>query len=191
MLVSQPTRLRLVRGDRALIEPPADSLPLPLDLDQVFRRYAPYVVRIASRMLGAGDEVNDLVQDVFLAAHEGLASVRDPSLVRHWLATITVRKARRRLSRRRWARFVGLGAPAEPPVAPDASPEQRAYFVAVWRVLDSLTPDARIAWVMHRVEEESLERIAEVCGCSRATAHRRITEAQHALERGLRDVPTP
>ena len=163
----------------------------PADLGQLFRRFAPYVARIAGRILGRWEEVDDVVQDVFLDAHRGLRSLRHPEAVRHWLATVTVRKARRRLGRRRILALVGLGSPIDASEVPDesASADGRAHAAAVYRILDGLRPDARIAWIMHRVEDEPLERVAEVCGCSRATAHRRIVEAQAALEKGLGDAP--
>jgi RNA polymerase sigma-70 factor (ECF subfamily) len=162
----------------------------PTDLDQVFRRFAPYVARIAGRILGPQQDVEDLVQDVFLDAHRGMRSLRDPDAVRHWLATVTVRKSRRLLGRRRVMRWIGLDAPLDPATIPDTSvsAEGRAYVAAVHRILDDVSVDARIAWIMHRVEGEALERVADACGCSRATAHRRICEAQAALEKGLSDV---
>jgi RNA polymerase sigma factor (sigma-70 family) len=134
--------------------------------------------------------VDDVVQDVFLDAHRGLRSLRHPEAVRHWLATVTVRKARRRLGRRRVLRLMGLDTPVDMSDLPDesASAEGRAHAAAVYRILDGLHRDARIAWIMHRVEDEPLERVAEVCGFSRATAHRRIVEAQAALEKGLGDA---
>jgi RNA polymerase sigma-70 factor (ECF subfamily) len=159
----------------------------PSDLGQVFRRFAPYVARIAGRVLGRWDEVDDVVQDVFLDASRGLRSLRDPFAIKQWLATVTVRKVRRRLRRRGLMRFLGLDDAAAVP-DPGASPETRAHAVAVYRVLDELSADRRTAWVMHRVEDQSLEQVAEVCGCSRATAHRWIREAQQVLEKGLRDA---
>lgn len=168
-------------GEHALID--------PTDLDQVFRRFAPYVARVASRILGRSDELDDLVQDVFLDAHKGLLALRDASAIRHWLATVTVRKARRRLTRRRWVHWVGLEAAIDPTVSdPTTSSRDHALILAVYRVLDGISPDERIAWVMHRVEGEALEKIADVCGCSRATAHRLVVRAQAAIVKGLSNV---
>jgi RNA polymerase sigma-70 factor, ECF subfamily len=168
-------------------EPPSDPAVDPADLGQVFRRFAPYVAGIAGRILGRWGEVDDIVQDVFLDAHRGLGTLRDPGAVRRWLATVTVRKARRRLGQRRLFDLIGLDAPVDPLEIPDptANAEERAHSAAVYRILDRLRPDVRIAWILHRVEAEPLERVAEVCRCSRATAHRRVVEAQAALERGL------
>jgi RNA polymerase sigma-70 factor (ECF subfamily) len=163
----------------------------PADLDQVFRRFAPYVARIASRILGRSDELDDLVQDVFLDAHRGLVALRDNNAIRHWLATVTVRKARRRLTRRRWVHWIGLDPAIDPTFSdPTTSSRDHALVLAVYRILDDVSPDERIAWVMHRVEGEALENIAQVCGCSRATAHRLVTRAQAALLKGLNHVGT-
>src|SRR5690349_24240578 len=83
----------------------------PLDSDEVlFQRYAPYVARIGLRMLGRESDVDDLIQEVFLAAFRQRHQVRDPHAIKGWLATIAVRSARKQLRRRRLRSFVGLDA---------------------------------------------------------------------------------
>lgn len=186
-------QLRVVPGPSPASAPTSSSGELraidPSDLDQVFRRFAPYVARIAARILGHTDELDDLVQDVFLDAHRGLLGLRDNQAIRHWLATITVRKARRRLTRRRWVHWIGLEPSLDPIFSdPTTSSRDHALVLAVYRILDEVSPDERIAWVMHRVEGEALETIADVCGCSRATAHRLVTRAQSAIVKGLAGV---
>lgn len=180
---SEKASLRLVREADPNPEPPID----PRDLDGIFRRFAPYVARIGARILGREDELDDLVQDVFLDGVRGLGGLREPGAVRGWLATVTVRHARRRLRARRMWALLGADRPidADALLAPGASPEKRAQLLAVYRTLDSLPADARIAWVLHAVEGYALEEVAEIGGFSRATAHRRIREARHAIEEAL------
>ena len=48
------------------------------------------------------------MQDVFLLAAKGLDTVRDPRATRAWLATVTVRTARKKLRRRRWKMILSL-----------------------------------------------------------------------------------
>src|SRR5882724_4133635 len=85
--------------------------PLPADeLEAVFRGHARYVAAIALRLLGCDDEVDDVVQEVFVAAMRGLHTLREPAAIRGWLATVAVRVARRKLRRRRFRVFVGLDA---------------------------------------------------------------------------------
>jgi RNA polymerase sigma-70 factor (ECF subfamily) len=158
----------------------------PSDLDAVFRRFAPYVARIGARILGRSSDLDDLVQDVFLDAVRGLSGLREPAKVRGWLATVTVRRARRRLQTARLWSLFGAALPEGEVADPGLSPEDRAQLVAVYRALDSIAPDACIAWLLHAVEGHALEEVAAIGGFSRATAHRRITEARRALEEVLR-----
>jgi len=174
-------------GARVRLEVVADTdeaVP-SLETGDLFRRYAPYVAKIGYRLLGRDDDIDDLVQDVFLAAHRGLRSLRQPEAVKGWLATVAVRVARRRLRRRRMLTVVGLGGPNDyqhEVVDPAASPEQRALVSQVYRILDRLPVDHRIAWTLRHVQGETLERVAELAGCSLATAKRRIRAAALAIE---------
>lgn len=160
-----------------------------LDLEQFFRRYAPYVARIGHRLLGRDDEVDDLIQDVFLAAHRGIRQIRDPDAVKGWLATVAVRQCRRRLRARRLRALLHLDAADDYYEVADrgASPEHRAMIAGVYRVLDRLPVDQRLAWTLRYVEGERLERVAELCGCSLATAKRRIKAAQDAITAAVND----
>src|SRR5436190_19946349 len=105
-----------------------------LDLDTLFRKYSSYVAAIAHRLLGRDEDVDDTVQEVFLAAVRGLSSVRDPNAVKGWLARIAVRSARRRLRKRRLRTFFGLEdvSASEAMTDRSASPEQRALLTRVY-----------------------------------------------------------
>jgi RNA polymerase sigma-70 factor (ECF subfamily) len=164
-----------------------DDVALSLTFDEVFRRFGPYVAQIGARILGRASEVDDFVQDVFIDVHRGLPGLRDNQAVRGWLRVIAVRRARRRLKRWRLMRFLSLEGEATSEALVDtlASADVRARVGSIYRVLDRVSVDARVAWVMHHVEGESLDDIATTCGGARATAHRRVTEAQHALEKAV------
>ncbi len=161
----------------------------PLDFDTVFRRYAPYVAAIAHRLLGRDAEVDDTVQEVFMVAVRGLSHVRDPLAVKSWLARIAVRSARRRLQMRRLKTFLGMDDPATYEAVADeqASPEQRALIQRVYRVLDALPADQRIAWTLRHIEGEQLDAVAALSSCSLATAKRRIAAAAKTLEEAFSD----
>jgi len=161
-----------------------------LDADSVFRQYASYVAAVAQRLLGRDSEVDDTVQEVFLIAVRGLATVRDPGAIKGWLARIAVRVARRRLRARRLRCFLGLEATLaqDLPIDAFASPEQRALLASLYRALDELPANQRIAWTLRYVEQERLEDVAALCGCSLATAKRRIAAAARWLQEVLSDV---
>ena len=63
--------------EAAAAGPQSGPPPEPaLDLDGLFRRYAPYVAAIAHRLLGRDEEVDDTIQEVFVAAVRGVHAVR-------------------------------------------------------------------------------------------------------------------
>lgn len=161
----------------------------PLGLDEAFRRYSPYVATVCLRILGRGSEVEDLVQDVFLAAQRGLGNLRSPEAVKGWLVTVAVRQARKRLRARRvWALFGLDEVPEYAELAdPAASPQDRALLAAIYRVLDGLPAAQRIAWTLRYVDGERLEEVASACGCSLATAKRWISSVQATLREALAD----
>jgi RNA polymerase sigma-70 factor (ECF subfamily) len=156
------------------------------DLAGLLRRYAPYVARIGYGILGSREDVEDLVQDVFMALVSSIDRLREPAAVKQWLATTAVRMARRKLRWRRWRIALGLagsGDGCEEVAAPGASPEEMAQVSSLRRALDRLPAAQRIAWCLRHVQGEELARVAELCGCSLATAKRRIGAAEIELKR--------
>lgn len=155
--------------------------------EQLFKRFAPYVARIGLRLLGRDADVDDLIQEVFLAAFRQKGQVRDPNAMKHWLATVAVRCARRQLRRRKLRTFVGLdtAAPSLELADTDISPERKALLVKVYAILDGISVEQRLAWTLRYVEGEKLERVAERCNCSLATAKRRIAAAHDKIQAEL------
>jgi RNA polymerase sigma-70 factor, ECF subfamily len=164
----------------------------PISVDEAFRVYARYVAAIGLRMLGRPDEVDDLVQDVFVEAQKGFRSIREPEGVKRWLGRVAVRVAHRRLQRRRRWSFVSvhvLGTEYDYSVLPDtgASPETRALLARVYLALDALPAEQRIAWALRHVQGERLDEVALMCDCSLATAKRRIAAAHAAILEAVGD----
>ena len=155
-------------------------------LDEIYRRYCRYVAAIILRLDGRSTEVDDLVQDVFVEAARGIQRLREPAAIKGWLATIAVRTVRRRLRARRVWRFLGLERDAGL-VDPSASPVDRLLLRAVYRVLDDMPVDDRLAFGLHCLEGEKMEAVARLCGCSFATAKRRVARAQRLIEERLAD----
>lgn len=157
-----------------------------LDIDELFRELAPYVAAVGLRLLGRRDEVEDLVQDVFLAAHRARRKLRVRHQARRWLTVVAVRSARARLRRRRLRELLRLDDHEPENLASGgATPEDSAFLAQVYAVLDRLPVDERLAWTLRHVQGEALAVVAELVGCSLATAKRRIASAQDAIAREL------
>lgn len=185
-MASQPA-LRLVEPSPPSVTPPA--VPLG-DVETAFRMYAPELSRYAYRLLGRREDVDDVIQDVFLAAHRGLRKIDNPHAARKWLYTVTARKSRRRLKKRALRQMVGFDDLPDPEavLARDSGSEARAQLSLLLAALDRLSTDQRVAWCMTALEGQSLEEVAEALRCSRATAHRRVVSARAALEQELNHV---
>jgi RNA polymerase sigma-70 factor, ECF subfamily len=149
--------------------------------EQAYALHAGYVAGLAGRILGRNDDVPDVVQEVFLIAHRHLKDVREAGALRTWLGRITVREASRRL---RWRRFRQLWQPAAGEidlVADAGAAELRPLVALLYVALDRLPAGPRSAWILRHLLEEPLEKVAELCGCSLATAKRRIAAADALL----------
>jgi RNA polymerase sigma-70 factor, ECF subfamily len=161
----------------------------PVEFNELFSRYARYVARLASRLLGSGDtDVDDVVQDVFLLASRRLPTIVDMIQARGWLATVTTRLVARRLRRRRFrALFLASPRGQEAP-APGATAEERALLGRLYEVLENLPTQERLAWSLRYLESEPLDMVAAACGCSLATAKRRVSAAKKVIDEVFGDA---
>ncbi len=190
------TRLRLISpADPATPPAGTPSVPArpetqpgtPIEIDELFQLYAADVAARGLSMLGKPDEADDLVQDVFLRAFRALGGLADPRLARPWLMAIAVREALRRLKKRRLSRLwlAGGDFDFEQLAAPTAAPDVKLQVGRLFRALDALSPELRIAWVLRYLESETTEAVAEQCGWSLSTTKRRIAAAQQHLSKRL------
>lgn len=163
---------------------PPQAAPLELSDTQFFERFSPYVARIGMRLLGRNADVDDLVQEVFVAAYKKRDQLPNEGATRGWLAVVAVRTARRYLRRRRVRMFVGLdlGTPPLELIDRTLSPDEHALLSRVYQILDQMNVDNRLAWTLRYIEGEKLEDVALRCGCSLATAKRRIAAAHAHLQ---------
>lgn len=175
----------------------------PLTVDALFRAHVEDVHRIVARLLGPGAsraDVEDLTQQVFLAAHRALPEFRGDSKPSTWLYGIATRIVLTYLrSRRRHRRLVErleseLAAPR--PVHEDSAEDQldrRARLRSVWACLMRINPKKRIVFMLHEVEGLPGKEIAEALDIKEATvwtrlhhARRELADAMRAAEEGRR-----
>jgi RNA polymerase sigma-70 factor (ECF subfamily) len=171
----------------ARIQRPDPSAAARQRLDELFKEHSAYVARLAFRMMGRDVEIDDVVQDVFVLLLRHVERIRHAEAVRAWLATTTVRLTRRRLRVRRLRGLLGFADDVDLSEVRDggSSPEDRAAFRAVHVALAGVGVNARIAWTLRYLEQERIEDVAKLCGCSTRTAKRWIAHAQRAVKDAL------
>jgi RNA polymerase sigma-70 factor, ECF subfamily len=150
-----------------------------MTVELAYRRYAPFAARMILRITGSRESVDDLVQDVFLLVTLKFETLRQPESARAWIAATAVNVARASLRKRKLrARFGFTPSDGYEDVAgDDVSPYDRLLIARVYKALDTLSVEERIAWALRCLEGEKLMHVAQLCGCSLSTAKRRIDAA--------------
>jgi RNA polymerase sigma-70 factor (ECF subfamily) len=154
----------------------------------LFDRYGSYVERILVRLLGQHDpDLEDLLHEVFIECFTSLDRLVDPSRFKPWLAQIavfTARTAIRRRKRKRWLTFL---APWDVPERASMPTDhaQKQLVDRLYRALDDLAPDDRIAFSLRFLEQMTVAEAAEITGVSPATLKRRLVRARDNLRRAL------
>lgn len=162
----------------------------PAEFDHLVALHQDRVTRLAYRLLGWSNDVDDVVQDVFLAALNGFGAFRGEADVATWLTTITVNKCRTH-QRRLWLRarwFAGVLRGSE--TVPAAS--QATDFDACVRVrqaVQALPARYREVVVLRYLEEMPAARIAEVLGISLNGVEVRLHRARARLKVALAPLP--
>jgi RNA polymerase sigma-70 factor (ECF subfamily) len=159
-----------------------------------FEEQRPLLRRIAYRMLGSVDEADDAVQEAWIKL-----SRTDDSAVDNlgaWLTTVVGRVCldMLRVRRSRREEFVGSWMP-EPIVAIDGAPtpEEEALIaegvgLALYVVLETLTPAERLAYVLHDMFALRFEEIAPIVGRSTEAARQLASRGRRRVQ-GAMPVP--
>jgi RNA polymerase sigma-70 factor (ECF subfamily) len=191
MVAAVTPRMRLVRPSERPEDPPQsdDSAVVARARDgetsaqaELFRSYAPRLLPMLIHLLSSKSDAEDALQDAFVAAFRDLGQLKDASAFSGWLRQIAVHQAHRRFRRRRLFGALGLDRPADDATLEqladtDANPVVRAELSLVDRLLRKMPTSDRVAWMLRYVEGYELSEVATACGCSLATAKRRIAAA--------------
>ncbi len=152
----------VLKGDAASFEP-------------LVQKYSPRVFATARRYARRESEIEDIAQEVWLKAFEKLGSFRGEAPFEHWLMRMTVRTCYdflRGHQRNRESSFTDLSEPENDwlerfAAAPDtASDDADAAKLLIGRVMERLSPQARLVITLLEIEDRSVKEIAELTGWS-------------------------
>jgi RNA polymerase sigma-70 factor (ECF subfamily) len=158
-------------------------------LAERFERERPQLRRIAYRMLGTVEEADDAVQEAWIRL-----SRTDESSVQNlgaWLTTVVSRVSLDMLRARRSRReeYVGSWMP-EPIVAIDnrPTPEDEALIadgvgLALYVVLETLSPAERLSFVLHDMFAIPFDEIAPIVGRSPEATRQLASRARRRVHR--------
>jgi RNA polymerase sigma factor (sigma-70 family) len=122
-----------------------------------------------------------------------LDQIEHPELFTSWLRALVVRTAATRFRRtRRHARLRRRNTvPLQQLASGTAPPDVVAELDGIYRSLECLPVEARVVFILRRVERMSTAEVAARLARSMATIKRRLVRAERLLDRRLADVRTP
>jgi len=138
-------------------------------------RYQPRVFATARRYARREDEVQDIVQEVFIKAFQKLDSFRAEAPFEHWLMRTAVRTCYDFLRSHQRNRETALTALSDPEVdwlerfaagPEDDSKHSDAARALVERVMAQLSPEARLIITLLELEDRSVKEISALTGWS-------------------------
>ena len=174
----------VLKGDAASFEP-------------LVQKYSPRVFATARRYARRESEVEDIVQEVWLKAFQKLGSFRGEAPFEHWLMRLAVRTCYdflRGHQRNRESSFSDLTEPEEDWLdrfvsQPDsAGADSDAARVLVARVLDQLSPPARLVITLLEIEDRSVKEIAQLTGWSVPLVKVRAFRARAEMKKVLAKI---
>jgi len=143
--------------------------------EPLIQKYSPRVFATARRYARRESEVEDIVQEVWLKAYQKLGGFRGEAPFEHWLRRLAVRTCYdflRGHQRNRETTFSELSEPetdwlerfaGQPEVSSENSDAARQL---VNRVMEQLSPAARLIITLLEIEERSVKEIAGLTGWS-------------------------
>lgn len=152
-----------------------------------FEQHRPRLRAVAYQMLGSLAEADDAVQDTWLRLSR--AGADDVDNLGGWLTTIVARVSLNMLRSRKRRREESLEVHVPDPVIGrdgKAQPEDEALIadsvgLALLVVLDTLTPDERLAFVLHDMFDLPFNDIAALLGRSTPAAKQLASRARRRV----------
>jgi RNA polymerase sigma-70 factor (ECF subfamily) len=167
--------------------------------EPLVNKYLPRVFATVRRYARRESEVEDIVQEVWLKAFQKLKSFRGEAPFEHWLMRLTVRTcydSLRAHQRNRETTFSELTEPEhdwldrfmnQPEAASETSDAARQL---VERLLDQLSPPARLVITLLEIEERSIKEISKLTGWSVPLVKVRAFRARAEMRKCLEKIVT-
>jgi len=157
--------------------------------ERIVRQYSAEVAALANRLLGWPGEVEDVTQDVFLAAYLGLKKFRCQCSLKTWLFTITINKCRSYrykciLRRRLTVARLHLGTtPTADRKLVDSETVER-----ISRAIIGLPARYREPIVLRYLQELPTAEICQILGVTENALHVRLTRGRKRLRKELAEL---
>lgn len=159
---------------------------------ELVERYQGQVAAVVIRMLGPGDDADDVGQETFVRFYRAMDTFRGDAALGTWLTRIAMNLSLNALKKRRREteryeplddeKNAGITSATEDP---DTEVMRKEEEVRIETALDTLSPDARAVVVLRIREERSTAEVAEILGVPQGTVMSRLKRALAKLREVL------
>jgi len=158
--------------------------------DRIVEQHSGDVAALANRLLGWPGDVEDVTQDIFLAAYLGLKRFRCECSLKTWLFTITINKCRSYRYKRilRLRLFAATKASLTRPHAKVKTPTGSETFDRVRRAVAALPAKYREPVVLRYLQELPTDEISRILRISKNALQVRLTRARRRLRQELAEL---
>jgi len=164
--------------------------------DLLVLKYQHKIIGLVSRYLRDQDEVQDVTQEAFIKAYRALPRFRGDSAFYTWLYRIAINTAKNHLvskSRRPpdtdvdvdEGEFLESSGVLSDIQNPENSLATDQLEAVVYKAIDDLAEDLKVAVTLREFEGLTYEEIAEVMECPVGTVRSRIFRAREAIEKKI------
>lgn len=171
--------------------------------DELVRRYQERIYATIYHMTSNHEDANDLAQESFIKAYSALKSFKGGSSFYTWLYRIAVNKTINFLKQRKNKYHLSLNdldvnAENDPDLVAlisDKTPHREVGLTELQKklneALQKLSEPHRMVVVLHDVQGQSHEEIAEIMGCNIGTVRSRLFYARQQLQGYLNEYIKP
>lgn len=170
--------------------------------EALFRRYHAPIHALVARMVGAGPEAEDLVQETFLKAFKNIGGFRGASSFKTWLYQIATNTCLNHLAKAE-RKYIhdSLDSPVSGDVdatlgdrlasggaTPDEVAEASEVYRRVQEAVERLSPEFRSVLVLRDLQDLSYEEVSETLGVNLGTVKSRLARARKQVQQWLADL---
>ena len=171
--------------------------------DELVKRYQQRIYATVYHMTSNHEDANDLAQESFIKAFQALNTFKGGSTFYTWLYRIAVNKTINFLKQRKKRQHMSLNdidfnAEHDPDLVAlisDKTPFRNAGLSELQKFLNEallkLSEPHRMVVVLHDVQGQSHEEIAEIMGCNIGTVRSRLFYARQQLQGYLSEYAKP
>jgi RNA polymerase sigma-70 factor (ECF subfamily) len=153
--------------------------------EEVYRAHSGRLFSLACRMLGNPADAEDLLQEIFLAAHRKLDTFRGDSALGTWLYRLATNQCldylRSRAGRASQVTDALDDQPAPAAIGGRGLADQTVTKMDLERAMARLPEGCRAAFVLHDVEGLEHREVAEVLGIAEGTSKSQVHKARLRL----------